>query len=124
MIFRYPGGKSRVASSLVDIMENDIISQGKFLDAFVGGGAVLLEVARRHPNVKLWANDKDPNMAAFWSMVAGKGDADVLINMLKKTPTVPLFLRLRNTTPETIEERAYRAIFFNRIRYKKSLFYS
>ena len=114
MIFRYPGGKSRLIDQLLPFIRTPIEETGRFADLFVGGGSVLLAVARDYPNIPLWANDADRNISAFWQMVAGEGDADALCAMLRTPPTMPLFLRLRAEEPTSLEERAYRAVFFNR----------
>lgn len=66
-ILRYPGGKFRVAKNLVDAMPLDGI--GKYVEPFIGGGTVMLEVLSRRPGIKVIAADIDWELINFWQSV-------------------------------------------------------
>jgi DNA adenine methylase len=116
MIFRYPGGKSKLARHLVDDYLAKLLPEhAPFHDVFVGGGSVLCAVAQRFPGIQLFANDIDPNMAAFWRVIAApSGRLERLLRRLERRPTMTLFKSLRAEAPSDDVERAYRAVFFNR----------
>jgi DNA adenine methylase len=115
MIFRYPGGKSRIVDLLSVFLHE--LELDTFHDVFVGGGSVLCTVARNHRHTKLYANDKDPLMYAFWRvMVEPVGTVCDLLRLLEQKPTVRLFEQLRSRKLKNLAlvERAYHAVFFNR----------
>ena len=115
MIFRFPGGKTRVAGTIANILSYMKGFEKGFHDVFVGGGAVLVEVAQQYPKIKLHANDLDENIAAFWQIMANPNlGYDRLCKLMEIRPEVALFKYLRETEPANLVEKAYRAIFFNR----------
>lgn len=115
-IFRYPGGKSRLTDIIIKYLEPYIVETNRFHDVFVGGGSVLLAVAEKFPDVKLYANDYDPHMGAFWKLIARGSDAHLktFFKLLQRKPTVKMFTRMRQTQPKGLVQKAYYAIFFNR----------
>lgn len=42
-----------------------------WVEPFAGGGSTLLHVARERPKLKISINDKDADVANFWSLVCG-----------------------------------------------------
>ncbi len=87
-----------------------------FADLFVGGGSVTLAVAESLPGATLFVNDLHPDVAAFWSVVSGDQDR---VNALCDTivaacPTVERFRVVRESTPTTDLERAFKVLFLNR----------
>jgi DNA adenine methylase len=117
--FRYPGAKNKLLSILMEHLSPMLMpsaNPGGFLDLFVGGGSVLLEVASIYPKLPLFANDKDPWVSAFWQVVSSAPDEEFerLLSLLETKPTVNLFYSLRETSPTDRVSFAYRALFFNR----------
>src|SRR6185436_15891357 len=123
--FRYPGAKNKILPILMDYIDNILINQDRFIDLFVGGGSVLLEVARKYPNINLYANDKDYWISSFWKIVAGDDSKKLseLLSMVEVVPTLEQFYKLRETTSIDDVDCAYRAIFFNRTTFS-GIFYS
>jgi len=118
MVFRYPGGKNSllpaIRQKLFPLLKQNGIDS--YHDVFVGGGSVLVDVAKNFPDLKLYANDKDPTISSFWKVIA-KGSSkqiDDLMDLVNQKPTVSLFNELRSKKPRTQTEKAYYAIFFNR----------
>ena len=85
----YPGGKSRLLPSIRPYLNAAMKGATEFHDVFGGGGSVLLDVARRHPDVRLFINDVDPVVAARFRVTVGPD------------PTFETFIRL---LPESITE--------------------
>jgi DNA adenine methylase len=113
VIFRYPGGKHRLLPYLFPHLDRVLQGAKEFADVFVGGGSVLLHVAKRHPNLKLHANDLDDHVAAFWRTV-GSHRVDSLCERLRIRPTVDHFYEIQDRNPTTDSEKAFRLLFLNR----------
>jgi DNA adenine methylase len=123
--FRYPGAKNKLLPILREYLDPIIINHNSFIDVFVGGGSVLLDIAQRYPVVKLYANDKDQWMFHFWNVVSGDDENQFkdLLRLINQKPTLQLFYDLKNTPTTNPVECAYRAIFFNRTTFS-GIFYS
>ena len=59
---RYPGGKSRVAELLVDLMPQF----SEYREPFLGGGSVFLTAKQKRPDAKFWVNDLYYDLWCFW----------------------------------------------------------
>ena len=114
MVFRYPGGKSRLVKQILEKMDLD--NAKDFYEPFVGGGSVVIAVAKKNKNIKLHINDLDENVYSFWKLfeLDEDNEFDNLFNLLKNEPTVDLFKQLRSIPPNDIVQKAYYCIFFNR----------
>lgn len=114
--FRYPGGKWKVLAIIMEYLSPLLDKHNSFIDVFVGGGSVLLEVASKYPKIALYANDKDYNVYSFWNIVAGCDSVKLqgLLDLMSQPVTLELFYKLRQTPPKNDIEAAYHAIFFNR----------
>ena len=61
---RYPGGKSRVAETLVSLMPEF----KEYREPFLGGGSVYLTAVQERPECKFWVNDLYYDLYCFWEM--------------------------------------------------------
>lgn len=115
-MFRYPGAKTKVASTIIDCLAGWLKETKEYHEPFVGGGSVGIGVAEKFPDVKIYFNDLNENMFSFWKLIESGTEEEILqlFELLETKPTVELFAQLRNSKPETLIDRAYRAIFFNR----------
>jgi DNA adenine methylase len=113
MIFRFPGSKSKLLTSLTPFLDRLVKGQKVFHDVFTGGGSVALFLAQRYPRLELRLNDLDPDLSAFWRTVAGDG-VEALCARIQVRPTVELFHELRDKKAKCEVDRAFRALFFNR----------
>ena len=114
--FRYPGSKNKMLPVLIEYLDPLIQHNSSFLDVFVGGGSVLLEIATRYPNINLYANDKNYWIYCFWKIVSDT-DSDklyALLDLIDNQPNLDLFYKLRAEFTSDDIECAYRAVFFNR----------
>ena len=114
--FRYPGAKNKLLPILMLDIKPLVQDHDVFIDAFVGGGSVLLEVASQFPTAKLYANDSDYWVYSFWRVVSGEDSIEFeeLLDMVAQKPTLDLFYALRSETYQDHVRCAYKAIFFNR----------
>ena len=112
-IFRFPGSKAQLLVPLTPFLDRLLQGRKTFHDVFTGGGAVALLVAKRHPRLDLRLNDLDPDLSAFWRVVAADG-VEGFCDQLRIRPTIELFFELRRATPKTEVDRAFRALFFSR----------
>ncbi len=60
---RYPGGKSRLAKSIVSL----IPSFDEFREPFLGGGSIYVYLSQIYPDRKYWINDLYKNLYHFWN---------------------------------------------------------
>jgi DNA adenine methylase len=114
--FRYPGAKTKLLPIINEYLNPLLQKSSQFTDVFVGGGSVLLDVASRFPKMELFINDKDPWIAAFWSVASSsdKYKLEELFSLMSQPVTIEHFYKLRESHPTTDVERAYMSIFFNR----------
>lgn len=122
--FRYPGAKNRLISVLMNHLDKILDGATQFSDVFVGGGSVLLAVAKKYPNIQLFANDKDYWMYCFWKVVAGTDSNKLaeLLDLVAIKPTLELFYKLREEETNDEIKCAYKAIFFNRTTFSGILY--
>jgi DNA adenine methylase len=80
----------------------------------LGSGAVLLDTARRHPGLKLYANDADAGLIAFWRVVSGRDVEHLCDRILSTKPTLKLFHTVQESKPKKQEDMAFRFYFLNR----------
>ena len=119
-IFRYPGGKSRLVKSFLRYIPEDV---ELYVEPFVGGGSVLLNVAERTQtfggigrNLRFSINDSNPDVAAFWATLVGDESAYFALRHRVETikPTVELFHRIQEEDYCCDDDRAFRCLFINR----------
>ena len=113
MIFRYPGAKNQQFAALSPFLERVLEGKGRFHEVFVGGGSVLLNVAKTHPRIELHANDLDEDVMLFWAIVIGD-QVGQLCEQLRIKPTIDLYYEVRDRPARTKVDRAFRLLFLNR----------
>ena len=87
---RYPGGKSRAVTKLLQYLPN--LSQVKeFREPFLGGGSVSLEITKRYPNIEIWVNDLYEPLYNFWCELqhSGKQLQERLLELKDEYPDPP-----------------------------------
>lgn len=100
----------------MNYIDQTLVGHDNFTDVFVGGGSVLLEVAKKYPNIQLYANDKDYWVYCFWKIIS---DVYIipyldLLNLIDQPPTLEQFYKLREEETTDEVRCAYKSIFFNR----------
>jgi DNA adenine methylase len=118
-IFRYPGGKSKLAAQLKfkDLIASLDLKDGVFYEGFFGSGAVSLSVAVERADVGFSVCELDRDMSGFWQLIASGPEFEIgaLAKRVRETiPTPAMHKKMRGEKSDTLADRAYRAIFFNR----------
>jgi DNA adenine methylase len=114
---RYPGGKSRFAPFLSELMKvNDLVG-GHYLEPYAGGAGVALDLLFHDIASHVHINDLDPAIASFWN--AATKHSGELVELLDRTPvTMEQWHHwrevLREPTEATIVERGFATLFMNR----------
>lgn len=118
-ILRYPGSKRRLLKTLDLYFKPYLRFGSSFHDVFVGGGSVMLNVAREYPQVALHANDLDEGVANLWKVVVGpEGDLEALEGLVRAArPTVALREQIKRKDPEDLVGKAFQALLVNRTSY-------
>ncbi len=114
MILRFPGAKTKLLPILRPYLDKLVDGQDSFHDAFIGSGSVLLDTARRHPDLRLYANDADAGLIAFWKIVAGKSVEALCDRIVATKPTLQLYREVLVAKPTKQADIAFRFYFLNR----------
>ena len=114
---RYPGGKSRAVQRMERFLPPDF---DEYREPFVGGGSFFIYLRQKHPDLKIWINDLNPELYYFWKYA--QIDSHLLARdlMIIKTQTQngqELFDELLNAEISSLTEfeRAVRFFVLNRI---------
>jgi DNA adenine methylase len=84
---RYPGGKWRVARFFERLLRANFERPPDYLEPFAGGASLALTLLFRGFVSRIFLNDLDPAVHAFWQTVIG--DTDRLVRLIEKTPISP-----------------------------------
>ncbi len=73
MLFRYPGGKKKIARQITKIiaghLEQTAHANYEYREPFFGSGAIGFEVLNRIKLRRAWFNDRDPAICCVWHQV-------------------------------------------------------
>ena len=114
---RYPGGKSRAVSKLIQWLPSREITE--YREPFLGGGSVALEMTKRLPeDVPIWVNDLYEPLYNFWVQL--RDESEYLyegITEHKKEHPDPdtarkLFTHAKEKLNESNTDNKDRAIYF------------
>lgn len=113
----YPGAKAKLKPHIIPFLYKEM---REFREPFCGSAEIALTVRKMYPHVKVWINDKDEDLIAFFR-VAQK-DAPKLhaeLDTLRRTHSTierakELFDRLLLSSPQDEFERAVRYYVINR----------
>ena len=71
---RYPGGKSRVSKFVGQIIKDNHIIEGNYVEPFAGGAGVALNLLFSNVVDNIYINDKDVSIFAFWYSILNYTD--------------------------------------------------
>lgn len=76
MLFRYPGGKGKVAQVITNRLANFFTSHTdyEYREPFFGAGGIGFELLKDDDLVRIWFNDVDPSIGAVWNSIAHSTD--------------------------------------------------
>ena len=84
---RYPGGKSRALSKLLQYVP-DLKGYKEYREPFLGGGSVALEISKRYRHLDIWVNDLYEPLYNFWKELQHDGQRlqDILTELKYRHP--------------------------------------
>ena len=77
---RYPGGKSRAITKMVQFLP-DMGRYKHYREPFIGGGSVGLYMTKTYPHLEIWVNDLYEPLVNFWQQL--QDEADEITTRLK-----------------------------------------
>jgi DNA adenine methylase len=72
---RYPGGKSQLTPLVIDILDKNKMFYGEYAEPFAGGAGIAMSLLLNDYVSKIYLNDIDPAIFAFWHSVLNTSDA-------------------------------------------------
>lgn len=81
---RYPGGKNRVANYFKQIIKENSLYDGIYVEPYAGGASVALALLFNEYVSKIIINDMDKSIFAFWYSVLNR--TNELCKLIEKTP--------------------------------------
>jgi len=114
---RYPGGKAKFAPFLMDLLKNNNLVGGHYLEPYAGGAGVALDLLFNGYVEHIHINDIDPAIYSFWIAVTKK--TKDFLELLKATPiTMKQWYKWRSILKDdkkaTLLEKGFATLFMNR----------
>ena len=102
---RYPGGKSRAISKLLQFLP-DLTQVKEYREPFLGGGSVAIEITKRYPNIEIWVNDLYEPLYNFWCELRDNGQdlEDAILSKKNHYPDRETARKLFNDSKEDIND--------------------
>jgi len=92
---RYPGGKSKLAPYVKDLFEINGLCDGDYIEPYAGGAGVALDMLLTEHAGRIFLNDLNAAVFAFWHSVIN--DTDALCKKIKSCKlSVPAWKRHKN----------------------------
>lgn len=114
---RYPGGKSQLAPLVIDILRKNDLIYGEYVEPFAGGAGIAMTLLLNSYVSKVYLNDIDPAIYAFWHSVLH--DTETLCAKVLNSPvTMAEWHRQRavflDPTCPDILAKGFATLFLNR----------
>lgn len=114
---RYPGGKARFAPLITDLINNNKLAGGHYLEPYAGGAGVALVLLMDGVVSHIHINDADPAVAVFWR-AAVQETAELIMLVASEPVTMEAWYHWRAVMVGEIEatqvERGFATLFMNR----------
>lgn len=81
---RYPGGKSKLTAYILETLKLNKLEGGAYIEPFAGGCAIAWYLLLEGHVKKVFINDLNPSIHAFWYSVLNK--TDDLCHLIETTP--------------------------------------
>lgn len=114
---RYPGGKGRLGPWLANVIEQNALKGGWYVEPYAGGAGAALYLLLQDHVEHIVINDADPLIHAFWQSVVHRSHD--FVQMIRETP-VTMESRahcqaiVANPAQHTQLELGFAAFFLNR----------
>lgn len=122
MLFRYPGGKSKIKFEILSLLNNFFQSNpsAQYREPFFGGGSIGLNLLKTQNISSIWINDFDSGIAAIWTVVLNNPE-ELKDKINSYIPSVNDFFKfkeeLKNNKFSDIIELAFKKIVIHQISY-------
>lgn len=80
---RYPGGKAKLYSQIIELLETNKLQETTYIEPFAGGCGLALLLLKNNKVSSLILNDIDKSIFAFWDSVLNR--TDELCSLIKNT---------------------------------------
>jgi len=79
---RYPGGKSQLTSFVIELLRDNDLFNGTYVEPYAGGAGIAWKLLLDHYVTHVHINDIDPSIYAFWACVIRRTDdlCDLIAN--------------------------------------------
>lgn len=81
---RYPGGKTQLAPFVIEILRENELFYGSYIEPFAGGCGIAWKLLLDAYVSEIYINDIDPSIYAFWASVLRR--TDDLCELIDTTP--------------------------------------
>jgi len=81
---RYPGGKAKLAKYFKNLILENNLKEGTYIEIYAGGASIALSLLIENYVSKIIINDNDKSIYALWYSILNYPKA--LSNLIKKTP--------------------------------------
>ncbi|WP_394391014.1 DNA adenine methylase [Shewanella woodyi] len=81
---RYPGGKSKLTAYVLETIKLNGLHGGAYIEPFAGGCAIAWYLLLEGHVKKVFINDLNPSIHAFWYCVLNK--TEELCELIRETP--------------------------------------
>ncbi|PLA73974.1 DNA methyltransferase [Hydrogenovibrio sp. SC-1] len=81
---RYPGGKSQLTPFVIELLRENKLLDGVYIEPFAGGAGIAWHLLLKGYVQEVFINDLNPSIYAFWYSVLHK--TDDLCGLIEKTP--------------------------------------
>ena len=114
---RYPGGKGSLKYFLANTVINNGLEGKALIEPFCGGAGASLPLLKQGIIRKLWINDSNPAIYAFWHSIIS--DTEAFLSLLHKTPiNIRQWKRqkeiVQNSHHASLLELGFAAFYLNR----------
>jgi len=112
---RYPGGKSQLAPLLIELLRENRLFDGVYVEPFAGGCGIAWHLLLNNYMSEVWLNDFDPAIYSFWRSVID--DTEALCERIAKTPlTIAEWHRQKQayTARKTTLDLGFATLYLNR----------
>lgn len=114
---RYPGGKGKLSYFLKDVIEHNSLNDGAYAEPYAGGAGVALELLLEEYVRKIYINDADFAIYAFWASVVNDTE-----NLCKRISTAKINIEewkthrhiISNPSEYSVLDVGFSAFFLNR----------
>lgn len=113
---RYPGGKSQLTPLILDLLKANDLFYGEYAEPFAGGAGIAVKLLLNGYVHRIYLNDFDPSIYAFWHSLLN--DTDAFCEMIEGVDvTMDEWHRQRHiyfSDTQNKLERGFSALFLNR----------